>query len=849
MYINEYFTWSDLLLIKSGIAAQEPDSHLARIHSYTHERRGLGVGASLAPAVFSPVSVTDRSQSVTENTIVHGYCILSVLWHIVGSDTAVNSMLVTSCTCVELEIMPYSAVQAKPIGKKVLLTCRAQDDKGLFSNQQWLDPQNRTIRNDNELTRNRLSVEKMTPDTLALIFTSLQESEAGTYTCSAVYAGTQTISKSVRIDTIYAISWIDAPQEQFPILGTRYKVKCKVQANPSPIVDWLRNGQQIMAGTSEHYVIDTDGLVIQNVTEEDDGTYICRAIVLDTGELSERNIKVETNAGDYTELPLVEAKQVYQHVSVSEKKKWSKYRTLGHPSGDSYQLEAPHVHTAPTFDERMPTTVEVVEGESASVTCVAKGKPNPQYSWIRSNNDLNLASSDRSTVNENTGVLTITRVSKEDNGEIKCMARNAAGTMEKSVNLVVIIKPQVMDIRNISVAEKRESKLVCRATGNPLPSVTFWKIGSNSEMVSGLQPTDDRVVVDQRVVEGAAEATLIINPLMKSDDGLYTCIARNKGGEARKNGHLTVEYSPSFANTPIKEAWSWNKNPVNLTCLAESIPNATITWKLNERDIQKDPNFKIQGNGPISSLLVTPIDSRFYGTYKCIARNVHGEVFHLISLSEAHVPTEVLQAVLDVITATTITFSFKGPSSTGGRPLKAYQVEYKDEIKQWKEAKNKTWAINSPYILEGLMPQTTYNFRFAAVNDVGSSNWAAHQTVVMPKRSFPEEPKILNPTLAEEKYAVSPYHDRFELSWRIPPDNGEPIDRYDIKFCQVKKVNNEWVETDDTCTTLEHRSLEVTSYELQYLTADTFYKVEIRAHNIIGFSVPGQIVIKTARGE
>lgn len=83
-----------------------------------------------------------------------------------------------------------------------------------------------------------------------------------------------------------------------------------------------------------------------------------------------------------------------------------------------------------------------------------------------------------------------------------------------------------------------------------------------------------------------------------------------KGGEARKNGHLTVEFAPSFENTPIKEAWSWNKNPVNLTCLAESIPNATISWKLNEKDLERerriDPNYKKFGNGPVSTLLVSP---------------------------------------------------------------------------------------------------------------------------------------------------------------------------------------------------------------------------------------------------
>lgn len=59
----------------------------------------------------------------------------------------------------------------------------------------------------------------------------------------------------------------------------------------------------------------------------------------------------------------------------------------------------------------------------------------------------------------------------------------------------------------------------------------------------------------------------------------------------------------------------------------------------------------------------------------------------------------------------------------------------------------------------------------------------------MPKRSFPEEPKIINNNPSEE-YIISPYNDRFELRWKVPADNGEPIDYYDIKCCVVSIVSN-----------------------------------------------------------
>ena len=37
-------------------------------------------------------------------------------------------------------------------------------------------------------------------------------------------------------------------------------------------------------------------------------------------------------------------------------------------------------------------------------------------------------------------------------------------------------------------------------------------------------------------------------------------------------------------------------------------------------------------------------------------------------------------------------------------------------------------------------------------------------------------------------------------------------------------------------------------YELTSLIPDTFYKIELRAHNEMGFSQPAEIIVKTAPG-
>lgn len=93
-------------------------------------------------------------------------------------------------------------------------------------------------------------------------------------------------------------------------------------------------------------------------------------------------------------------------------------------------------------------------------------------------------------------------------------------------------------------------------------------------------------------------------------------------------------------------------------------------------------------------------------------------------------------------------------------------------------------GADSPYILENLDPQTMYAFRFAAKNKVGYGEWSREETHTMPKRAAPEEPFIIAKT--ENKIVTSSYPDRYELLWSAPPNNGEPIDYFEIAFYPVR---------------------------------------------------------------
>lgn len=704
-----------------------------------------------------------------------------------------------------LEILPSGEMQTKPVGSSIILTCKPKvEDSRLVQDMQWIDPHQRVIESLN--TKNGgnskpvMYTELHQDGSLSLFFNSLQEEQAGKYACRGTYARNMHMNKSVTIDTIIAITWDNAPPNQFPILGEDFAIQCQVRAKPSPSVDWLYNGELIK--TNDHYIIDTYALRIKNVQESDDGIYTCRASVQTTGELQERPIRVE-------------------------------------------------VHTRPSIEE-IPNPISIIEGEDANIECRATGKPPPTFTWVKSLTHRNLSNTDRFTVEPVTGVLTIRNAHRDDEGEYQCSAMNAAGIASTNIQINVIIKPKIKEFENKTVEEGKGVEIMCRVQGRPPPEVTFRKLTVDKPYMMGAQPDDDRIILTNKPddVNSETVGVLTIHDTLTSNDGLYECVAKNPGGIAHKNGHLTVEFPPSFRSMTNRTVWSWEQRPVNLTCIAESIPNATIRWVryggFNNEKIDNDAMLEQIGNGPTSVLRVLPIDRRYYTQYRCVAANTHGTREIMIELKEATKPGNLIDVKMAEITATTIRFDLIVPIHPD-LPVETITVEYREQNDVWINAKNKTWSVGSLYVIEGLKPYTYYEFRFALRNEVGLGNWGNMHQEVTPARTVPNEPKIVTSPNYNKDYDVSLYSNQYELSWLVPPDNGEPIDMYQIKYCQIRRVAGEWDLTDNTCAYVKTETQSRTRYWLRSLSPDTFYKVELQAHNVMGFSKSSYFRFKTAR--
>lgn len=212
---------------------------------------------------------------------------------------------------------------------------------------------------------------------------------------------------------------------------------------------------------------------------------------------------------------------------------------------------------------------------------------------------------------------------------------------------------------------------------------------------------------------------------------------------------LSVEFAPDLHKT-ASEYKTWESNPVNLTCVAEAIPNATIKWRFNGRGINEldgtyNPSYTIYNelNG-LSNLLVRPMGSpgsgggQVYGRYRCEAENNHGRGFAEINLQQAYPPDAPGIVTIEGYTSTSVTFRVSEPHSDGGLQVKKYHVSYRMEgsysnnerVESWPSTRGRD-RINI-YRIDGLIPQVLYLFKFSAENDVGVSTWTNEERFSSP---------------------------------------------------------------------------------------------------------------------
>nr|XP_048294402.1 kin of IRRE-like protein 2 [Myodes glareolus] len=259
-----------------------------------------------------------------------------------------------------------------------------------------------------------------------------------------------------------------------------------------------------------------------------------------------------------------------------------------------------------------PQTVQ--EGEKATFLCQATAQPPVTgYRWAKGGSPVLGARGPRLEVVADATFLT---------EPVSCEVSNAVGSANRSTALEVLYGPILpAKPKPVSVDVGKDASFSCAWRGNPLPRITWTRLGSSQVLSSG--------------------PTLRLPSVALEDAGDYVCRAepRRSGlGGGTAQARLTVN-APPVVKAPIP-APAFLRGPARLQCVVFASPAPdSVVWSWDEGFLEAGSlgRFLVetfsapeeeggQGPGLISVLHISGTqESDFIGGFNCSARNRLGE--------------------------------------------------------------------------------------------------------------------------------------------------------------------------------------------------------------------------------
>lgn len=271
--------------------------------------------------------------------------------------------------------------------------------------------------------------------------------------------------------------------------------------------------------------------------------------------------------------------------------------------------------------------LSVEHGEKLQMDCVTYGVPKPEVSWSLPDgtvsNIASLSHDNRSDLHHyvifSNGTLSLKQTAKKDEGDYICHAKNALGEDEMKVS-VKVESPTTVSKNQVSVLAQlgKPAYMKCKS-----PSPVTW-----------LSPGKNVISFNSFHYQILKDGTLIIKKVTLSDEGRYTCFARNSASES-----IELEVEPREPDINGHQgASSANLTAVSyqtavMHCKSESKPKAHILWTTPSGLSLTMPyvggRFQVHKNGSLELRGVRKSDE---GLFKCVAKNDLGETSLTIML-------------------------------------------------------------------------------------------------------------------------------------------------------------------------------------------------------------------------
>uniref|UniRef100_A0A8C2Q336 Neural cell adhesion molecule 1 n=1 Tax=Cyprinus carpio TaxID=7962 RepID=A0A8C2Q336_CYPCA len=569
------------------------------------------------------------------------------------------------------------------------------------------------------------------------------------------------------------LTFQNAPSPQEFNEGDEADIICDVISSPPPAIIWKYKKTRIQPETDVRFkVLSNNHLQIRGIKKTDEGDYTCEGRIMARGEIDLRVIKVIVNV-----LPTI-------------RKRYS-------------ELNA---------------TADI--NQVMTLTCYADGYPEPSVTWARGN--IVLESNGKYSLNEDGSELTIKGITKLDEGDYQCIARNKAGERSEEVSLNVFVQPKITFLENQTASELEEQiTLTCEATGDPTPNI-IWSFGRRV-FTENEQSLDGNVIVrsDARV------SSLTLKYVQFTDAGQYLCTARNSIGQDIQSMYLEVRYAPKIQGPAA--VFTWDGNPANITCEALAHPAASVLWFRDGLLLPSanTTNVKIYNTPSASFLEVTPESQNDFGSYNCTATNVIGTESKEFILVQADVPSAPSIERVEPYSSTAMV-EFDEPASSGGVPILKYKAEWRIAGQDWTDKEYEAEDGLNSITIFGLKPETTYEVKISAINGKGEGESSPPEIFKTQPVREPNPPKLEAKTLSTGN--------EMKVHWIKQDDGGSPIKHYLVRY--KAKNRQDWKP--------EVRLPNGSEYVvLRGLEWNTEYEVSVIAENQRGRSDPGILSFRT----
>ncbi|XP_037117976.1 receptor-type tyrosine-protein phosphatase delta-like isoform X17 [Syngnathus acus] len=363
---------------------------------------------------------------------------------------------------------------------------------------------------------------------------------------------------------------------------------------------------------------------------------------------------------------------------------------------------------------RTPEDQTGVQGGVASFVCQAAGEPQPKIVWNKKGKKVSNQRFEVIEFDDGSGsVLRIQPLrTPRDEAIYECHASNSAGELTSSTRLSVLREDQLpsgfptIDMGpQLKVVERsRTATMLCAASGNPDPEITWFKdfLPVNTSNNNG------------RIKQLRSESfgALQIEMSEESDQGKYECVATNSDGtrySTPANLYVRVRRVPPRFSIPPADSEIMPGGNVNITCVAVGSPMPYVKWMLGAEDLTPEDDM------PIGRNVLELTDVRQSNNYTCVAMSTLGVIEAVAQIIVKALPKAPGTPVVTERTATSITLTW---DSGNPEPVSYYIIQHRSKGSEdpYKEIDS---IATTRYSVGGLSPYSHYDFRVAAVNTIG----------------------------------------------------------------------------------------------------------------------------------